>query len=114
MSAITETTMECGDLISMDELARVAPVLRAISHPVRMRILDYLRRTGPERTVTEIERACGVSQAVVSQQLRILRDQRVLSCRREGNHVFYFITAPHVLGVLDCIRCRRSGDAQES
>lgn len=113
MNTGTDRAAECGELISMDELTRVAPVLRAISHPVRMRILDYLRRAGPERTVSEIERACGVSQAVVSQQLRILRDQRVLSCRRQGNHVYYFVTAPHVLGVLDCIRCRRGAESQE-
>lgn len=97
--------METGStLIPLEELERVTPMLRAVAHPVRLRILDYLRHEGEPRTVSAIEQACGVQQAVVSQQLRILKDQGVLVAQRRGNFVFYDISAPSVFLVLDCIR----------
>jgi DNA-binding transcriptional ArsR family regulator len=91
-------------LLDMETLTRVAPVIRNAAHPLRLRILDYLQSQGDARTVTEITDAAGVGQAVVSQQLRILKDQGILSSRREGNHVLYDISNPNVLLLLECIR----------
>lgn len=96
-------------LIPMDTLEAVTPMLRAVAHPIRLRILDYLRVEGEPRTVSDIERACGAQQAVVSQQLRILKDQRVLSSQRQGNFVFYDVAIPSVFLILDCIRRHRAG-----
>ena len=88
----------------METLERVAPVIRNAAHPLRLRILDYLRYSGEPRTVGEIIEATGAEQAVVSQQLRILKDQGILSSRREGNYVLYDIANRSVLLLLDCIR----------
>jgi ArsR family transcriptional regulator len=99
MSASTTT-----GLIDMATLERVAPVIRLTAHPLRLRIIDYLRREGGPRCVTDIGEALGSDQSVTSQQLRILRDQGVLAARRDGCHVFYNIMDPSVLLLLDCIR----------
>lgn len=104
MSKILALEAAARELIPMETLERVTPMLRAIAHPVRLRILDYLRREGEPRTVSEIESVCGVQQAVVSQQLRILKDQGVLRSERQGTHVLYDLVAPNVLLVLACIR----------
>lgn len=98
-------------LIPMETLETVTPMLRAVAHPIRLRILDYLRNEGEPRSVSDIERACGAQQAVVSQQLRILKDQGVLSSQRQGNFVFYGVASPSVLLILDCIRLHRAGEA---
>lgn len=98
-------------LIPMETLEELTPAIRAVAHPIRLRILDFLRHEGAPRTVRQIEGACGVQQAVVSQQLRILREQGVLSCERQGNHVFYRISMPSVCLILDCIRSRSRGEA---
>lgn len=90
-------------LIAMETLERVAPIIRIVAHPLRLRILDYLRHEGEPRNVTQIVEAAGASQAVVSQQLRILRDQGVLTARREKNFILYSIANPNVLLLLDCI-----------
>jgi len=90
-------------LIDMETLERVAPIIRNVAHPLRLRILDFLDRQGEPQNVSTIVEACGAEQAVVSQQLRILRDQGVLRCRRKGTHVFYEISNPNVLLLLDCI-----------
>ena len=91
-------------LIDMETLERVAPIIRNAAHPVRLRILDFLRQQARPCTVTEITGAAGIGQALVSQQLRVLKDQQVLSARREGNYVLYAIADRSVLLLLDCIR----------
>ncbi len=96
---------EHDDLISMETLREVAPMLRAISHPVRLRIIDLLR-DGQEATVSEISKSAGLGQAQTSQQLAVLKGHEVLECRREGQHVFYHLRQPYVCQVLQCIRNR--------
>ena len=91
-------------LIDMETLERVAPIIRNAAHPTRLRILDFLRQQERSCTVTEITEAAGIGQALVSQQLRILKDQGVLSARREGNFVLYAVADRSVLLLLDCIR----------
>ncbi|HEY3412483.1 MAG TPA: metalloregulator ArsR/SmtB family transcription factor [Armatimonadota bacterium] len=103
------TESNTQSLIPMDALTTVTPMLRAVAHPIRLRILDYLRNEGEARTVSQIEEACGAQQAVVSQQLRILKDQGVLGSQRQGNFVFYSIATPSVLLILDCIRQHNAG-----
>jgi ArsR family transcriptional regulator len=94
------------DLIPLEALERVAPVLRAAAHPLRLRLLDFLDRVGEPRTVSELIEICGAEQAIVSQQLRILKDQGLLSCRRDGQFVRYGLADPSVAHLLACIRSR--------
>ena len=96
-------------LIDMETLERVAPIIRNAAHPIRLRVLDYLRQQETPCTVTQITEAAGVSQAIVSQQLRILKDQGVLSARRDGNYVLYTVADRSVLLLLDCIRQHQAG-----
>ncbi len=91
-------------LIDMETLERVAPIIRNVAHPLRLRILDYLDREGEPKSVSDIMDAACVGQAIASQQLRIMKDQGVLSSKREGNFVLYGIADQSVLLLLDCIR----------
>jgi DNA-binding transcriptional ArsR family regulator len=96
-------------LIDMETLERVAPIIRHAAHPLRLRILDFLNRSGDARTVTDITDAtAGAGQALVSQQLRILRDQGVLSARRVGTYMYYDIADRSVLLLLECIRTHQA------
>lgn len=88
--------------IDTDVLERASRVIRVVGHPLRLRLLELLE--AGERNVTELVRSAGVSQAIVSQQLRILRAEGVVGARREGPRVFYWITEPKVSRILDCIR----------
>ncbi|MDQ2687073.1 MAG: metalloregulator ArsR/SmtB family transcription factor [Armatimonadota bacterium] len=100
---------EHDDLIDMETLERAAPIIRNAAHPTRLRILDFLRQQGQPCTVTQITAAAGIGQALVSQQLRILKDQGVLAARREGNYIHYDIADRSVLLLLDCIRQHQTG-----
>ena len=83
-------------------LERASRVIRVLGHPLRLRLLELLE--DGERNVTELVLATNVSQAMVSQQLRILRAEGVVGDRREGPRVFYRITEAKVSRILDCIR----------
>jgi len=101
--------LDHDELIDMETLERVAPIIRNAAHPIRLRVLDFLRQQGQACTVTQITEAAGASQAIVSQQLRILKDQGVLSAKRDGNFMFYDVADRSVLLLLDCIRQHHAG-----
>ncbi len=90
----------------MEDLEKAAPLLRAASHPVRLRIIDFLRRG--EANVGEISAATGIGQAGTSQQLAILRQNGIVAARREGQNVYYHVVFLEMNALLDCIRdhCR--------
>jgi ArsR family transcriptional regulator len=81
---------------------RAARVIRILGHPLRLRILESLE-VG-ERNVTDLQDELEATQAIISQQLAILRSEDVVASRREGPRVYYRITEPKVSHILDCIR----------
>ena len=83
-------------------LERAARVIRVLGHPLRLRILEALEPG--ELNVAELRSAVGASQAVISQQLGILRAHGIVEPRRDGTRVYYRIIEPKVSRILDCIR----------
>jgi DNA-binding transcriptional ArsR family regulator len=83
-----------------ETLEKVAAMLKAIAHPVRIAIVGYLG-DGKKRTVTEIHRNLRIEQSVASHHLAILRDRGVLSCRREGKNILYFLKHEKLKNILD-------------
>ena len=79
----------------------VARVLKALAHPVRLQIVDVLE--SGEKCVSDIVKAVGGKQSVTSQQLNMMKDKGVLSCRRDGSRVFYRIENENVIRLLSCI-----------
>ena len=85
------------------EVDDTARVLRCLGHPLRLRILDFLEKSG-EATVTEIHEALDLEQAIASQHLTNMRDKGILERRKEGVHVYYTIGDERALKVLACVR----------
>jgi len=83
-------------------LERIADTIKCLGHPLRLRLLAALE--GGDLTVTELQRATGAPQALVSHQLSILRGHNVVAAARDGLSVRYAITEPRVRHLLDCIR----------
>jgi ArsR family transcriptional regulator len=79
----------------------VAEVLKAVAHPVRLRIVELLE--AEEMCVGDIVEALGGKQAITSQQLNMMKDKGVLSCRRDGTRVYYRIENKNVIKLLHCI-----------
>jgi len=98
----------------MDEKAaeQVAEVLKAVAHPVRLQIVELLETK--EMCVGDIAEALGGKQAITSQQLNMMRDKGVLSCRRDGTKVFYRIENKNVIKLLHCVYDHYRGRKGES
>lgn len=67
-------------------------ICRAIDHPLRAGILDYIHKKG-EANVTEIYIHLRIEQSVASQHLAILRDAKVVSTKRFGKEIKYSINS---------------------
>jgi len=89
------------------ELAeKYAELLKAIGHPIRLRIVDILSASGP-KTVGELAEILDLAQAIVSQQLRILRLHGLVAAERKGGNAFYSISEENLRNLLKCLRtCR--------
>lgn len=77
------------EISKMDEkeLESLTQVMKALAHPMRLKILCNLRK-GPTN-VSELERLVKANQAAVSQQLSILRLNGLVSAKRENGFVYY-------------------------
>ncbi len=78
-----------------------AEVLKAMAHPVRLGVLEIL--ADGERTVTELYEALGCSQSMMSQQLKILSQQKLVLVRKEGTQKFCSLCNRDFLKMFDCM-----------
>jgi ArsR family transcriptional regulator len=76
-----------------------AQLFRALSHPVRLRILDTLARQ--EACVCHLTALLGQRQPYISQQLAALREAGLVADRREGTLVYYRLADQHLADLLD-------------
>ncbi|HBZ55210.1 MAG TPA: transcriptional regulator [Syntrophobacteraceae bacterium] len=90
------------NLTDLARLEEAAGVLKAVAHPVRLRIVELLEPG--EMTVTELLTCLGTQQAYTSQQLNILKAKGVVAARRQGNQIYYSIANPGAIKVIHCIR----------
>ncbi len=86
-------------------------ILKALAHPVRLQILDMLRRG--ELCVCHIENALEQRQAYVSQQLMMLREAGLVESRKEGLRVYYRLTDARVAALLEVI-CGEVGEQRHT
>ena len=76
-----------------------ARIFQALSHPVRLSILDILARQ--EACVCHLTAVLGKPQPYVSQQLAALREAGLVIDRREANVIYYRLAAGRLAGLLD-------------
>ncbi|USA63011.1 metalloregulator ArsR/SmtB family transcription factor (plasmid) [Qipengyuania citrea] len=74
-------------------------VLKALAHPVRLRIMKVL--TGTERNVGEIDDAAEIGQPTLSQQLAVLRNAGLVKTRKDAKLVYYRIDDDRLSKVVD-------------
>ena len=81
------------------QLQNLSELYKAMSDLTRLKIIDAL--LDGEATVTQISALVGMSQSVISHQLRILKDRYLVKCRREGRFTFYSLDDAHVAELLN-------------
>ncbi|MGD8487743.1 MAG: metalloregulator ArsR/SmtB family transcription factor [Anaerolineae bacterium] len=75
-----------------------AQLFRALSHPVRLRILDILAHQ--EACVCHLTAILNQRQPYVSQQLATLREAGLVADRREGTLIYYRLADDHLARLL--------------
>lgn len=85
-------------LPSEEDIAKLCGAFKALSEPSRMKILLALAQG--ELCVYHIVEAAGGTQSAVSHQLRILRDNRIIRARRDGQNIVYSLADEHIARLI--------------
>lgn len=98
-NAILVSHTAAGDLQA--HAGEAAALLKALANPDRLLLLCQL--VGGERSVSALGALAGIEQPSLSQQLAVLRGERLVATRREGKQVLYRIASPAALTVLETL-----------
>jgi len=74
----------------LDQLEQIAECLKALTHPVRIRILQELK--SGEKCVSELLERIGVAQATLSQHLGLLRSSGWIVKQKRALYVYYSLS----------------------
>ncbi len=103
-------TEEMSGLLEGDEdVERASRSLKAMSHPLRLKILCTLGDN--EVSVQDIVDNVGTSQSNISQHLAILRDKGILASRKDANRVYYRVSDSRTLQLIVMMKqvfCQRN------
>jgi len=80
---------------------RQAEIAKAISHPLRIAVIDYLK--DGEKCVCDIAKYVSSERSNVSRHLAVMVNAGVLSCRKEGLKVFYHLKTPCIVDFFTCV-----------
>jgi ArsR family transcriptional regulator len=97
-----ETVACCSPLmaepLSDEQAERIAPLLKALADPVRLRLLSLVAaHAGGEACVCDLNDAFALSQPTISHHLKVLHEAGLLDRSKRGTWVYYKIRAD-VLG----------------
>jgi DNA-binding transcriptional ArsR family regulator len=76
-------------------------LLKVLANRDRLMLLCQLAQG--EFCVSELETALGIEQPTLSQQLTVLRQEALVTTRREGKQIFYSIASPEALAVMQVL-----------
>ena len=91
--------------------SQASGLLKALANPDRLLLLCQLSQG--EQCVSELENLLGIVQPTLSQQLGVLREESLVSTRREGKQIFYSITSKEALAVMQVLYAQFCKSTQE-
>jgi len=84
--------------VNGESLERASMLFRAMGDTARLRLLGLLAQ-GPA-CVSELAAIEGETVSTISQRLRVLRVERLVTRRRDGKHINYALSDQHVLDLV--------------
>ena len=100
------------DLEALQHAAsQAASLLKVLANPDRLLLLCQM--TQGEYCVSDLEGLTGIKQPTLSQQLTVLREEEMVSTRREGKQIFYSIASKEALAVMHVLYEMYCGPAKE-
>jgi ArsR family transcriptional regulator, arsenate/arsenite/antimonite-responsive transcriptional repressor len=70
---------------------RMAAIAKALGDPIRMQLVDVLRKNAGKVCVCELVPLFELSQPTVSHHLKVLRDAGIVGSERRGLWAFYYV-----------------------
>ncbi|HWI22906.1 MAG TPA: metalloregulator ArsR/SmtB family transcription factor [Baekduia sp.] len=83
------------------EAERMAAVAKALGDPVRLQLVDVLRRHAGKVCVCELVPLFSLSQPTVSHHLKVLRDAGIVASEREGLWAYYYVLPTALKGLSE-------------
>ena len=77
--------------IGHGEAARIAKIAKALGDPVRLQLVDVLRKHAGEVCVCELVPLFDLSQPTISHHLKKLRDAGIVGSERRGLWAYYYV-----------------------
>jgi ArsR family transcriptional regulator, arsenate/arsenite/antimonite-responsive transcriptional repressor len=77
--------------IERTEAERMASVAKALGDPIRMQLVDVLRKHAGQVCVCELVPLFDLSQPTVSHHLKVLREAGVVGSERRGLWAYYYV-----------------------
>lgn len=101
VEAVNEAAVEAalGARSADEDVDRLAEMFGILGSPTRLRVLEALAER--ELCVCDLAAVVGVSQSAVSHHLRLLRQLRMVSFRKEGRMAYYRLNDAHVSEIID-------------
>lgn len=87
-----------GQSLNAEEILGLADIFKALGDGTRIKLLHALAQE--EMCVCDLAEVIGMSQSLVSHQLRVLRNLRLVKYRREGKMVYYSLDDEHIVALF--------------
>lgn len=81
-----------------ESLLKLAELFKILGDPTRLKIVEILLEN--EMCVNHIAETMGMGQSAISHQLRVLRQARLVTYRKEGKTAYYSLNDDHVEGLV--------------
>ena|SRR5881392_1695708 len=77
--------------VEREEAQRMAAIAKALGDPVRLQLVDVLRKHAGRVCVCELVPLFDLSQPTVSHHLKVLRDAGIVGSERRGLWAYYYV-----------------------
>jgi ArsR family transcriptional regulator, arsenate/arsenite/antimonite-responsive transcriptional repressor len=77
--------------VEREQAQRMAAIAKAIGDPVRLQLLDVLRKHAGKVCVCELVPLFELSQPTISHHLKVLRDGGLVGSERQGLWAYYYV-----------------------
>ncbi|AMH05400.1 transcriptional regulator [Achromobacter xylosoxidans] len=102
---------DCEVAALRESASQACALLKALANEDRLLLLLLCQLVQGERNVGELESLTGIRQPTLSQQLGVLRDEGLVSTRRQGKYVYYQLASfevNQVMKTLSSLYCGRT------
>ncbi|OGI01989.1 MAG: transcriptional regulator [Candidatus Melainabacteria bacterium GWF2_37_15] len=85
----------------LDKYKNRSEVIKALAHPARLFMLDYL--FDGEKCVCKFTEELGLDQSTVSKHLAVLKNAGLVESEKRGLNVYYRLKCPCITNIFECI-----------